>query len=82
MGKTLGQGSLPKIIQNQVTIGALPEDTAGIYIVFTAADVIEAVDSAYQMSFCTDYCGYTNITKISFVNDTQLWQENLLRSRW
>lgn len=55
LGKVLTAGMVPMIIQNLIDSGSLREDPNGIYLVFTASDVSESVDTNYPFSFCEDY---------------------------
>jgi hypothetical protein len=51
-GTALSDAQIQSIVANQITTGALPMDTNGVYFVLTSADVNET------SGFCTQYCGW------------------------
>ena len=69
-GTTLTDAAVKAVVSAAITSGRLPNDTNGIYFVFTTADVNES------SGFCTAYCGWHNHAaiggsdiKYSFVGD-------------
>ncbi len=69
-GRRLSDATIQTIVTNQISSGALPKDTNGLYFVLTSSDVTET------SGFCTQYCGWhTNGTilgsdiKYSFVGN-------------
>jgi Phosphate-induced protein 1 conserved region len=52
LGNSLNDGNIQTIVANQISSGALPKDTNGLYMVLTSSDVNETT------GFCTQYCGW------------------------
>lgn len=51
-GATLSDADIATIVQSKISAGAFPNDTNGLYMVLTSADVNES------SGFCTQYCGW------------------------
>lgn len=52
LGTSLNDGNIQTIVANQISSGALPKDTNGLYMVLTSSNVNETT------GFCTQYCGW------------------------
>jgi hypothetical protein len=51
-GTSLSDAQIQTVVANQISTGALPKDTNGVYFVLTSADVNAS------SGFCTQYCGW------------------------
>jgi hypothetical protein len=51
-GSALSDNDVAAVVENQITLGALPENKNALYFVLTSADVTET------SGFCTQYCGW------------------------
>jgi hypothetical protein len=51
-GSALGDNDVATIVENQIALGALPENKNAVYFVLTSTDVTET------SGFCTQYCGW------------------------
>jgi len=58
-GASLSDADITAIIADQITSFRLPQDSQGIYVVFTSADVTAT------SGFCTQYCGQHNSAVIA-----------------
>ena len=59
-GTRLSDNTIRTIVSNQISSGALPKDTNGLYFVLTSSDVTAT------SGFCTQYCGWhTHATILS-----------------
>lgn len=51
-GTSLSDSAIQAIVSSEISSGALPKDTSGVYFVLTSADVTAS------SGFCTQYCGW------------------------
>ncbi len=64
-GTTLSDANLQSVVSRAITTGGLPLDANAVYVVLTSSDVTEQDTNSNFGSFCSNNCGYHNMTTVN-----------------